>query len=87
MPLSIRNPEVDRLARELAAATGQSVTEAIRTAVVHELDRVRTSAHAEQARRVEAIMAIGQRCAALPVLDDRPEDDILGYDAQGIPTR
>ena len=29
MALSIKNPETERLARELAAATGQSVTAAV----------------------------------------------------------
>jgi plasmid stability protein len=32
-----------------------------------------------------AIMDISRHCAALPVLDARPEEDILGYDANGIP--
>jgi hypothetical protein len=30
-------------------------------------------------------MEIGRRCSALPTLDDRSEDQILGYDANGIP--
>lgn len=33
----------------------------------------------------DEIMEIGRRCAALPTLDVRPEDDILGYDAHGLP--
>ena len=28
---------------------------------------------------------IGQRCAKLPVLDERPADEILGYDGCGVP--
>ena len=32
-----------------------------------------------------AIMDISRHCAALPVLDARPEEDILGYNADGIP--
>ncbi|RKZ39724.1 MAG: hypothetical protein DRR00_33100 [Candidatus Parabeggiatoa sp. nov. 3] len=27
----------------------------------------------------QAIMEIAERCAALPILEARPEDDILGY--------
>ena len=33
----------------------------------------------------DRLMAIGQRCAALPVLDTRPEEDILGYNTYGFP--
>ncbi|MGH8997007.1 MAG: type II toxin-antitoxin system VapB family antitoxin [Acidimicrobiales bacterium] len=29
--------------------------------------------------------AIALRCAALPLLDDRPEEEILGYDEHGLP--
>lgn len=30
---------------------------------------------------------IGKRCAALPVLDARVTDEILGYDEHGLPHR
>jgi antitoxin VapB len=33
----------------------------------------------------DELNAIALRCAALPVLDDRPEDEILGYDEHGLP--
>jgi len=39
MPISIKDPETDRLARALAAATGESLTEAIRRALQDRLDR------------------------------------------------
>lgn len=32
-----------------------------------------------------AIMATSRRSSALAVRDTRPEDDILGYDNQGLP--
>ena len=32
------------------------------------------------------ILEIGQRCAALPDLDARPPDEILGYDRHGLPS-
>ncbi|MHB8254329.1 MAG: type II toxin-antitoxin system VapB family antitoxin [Acidiferrobacter sp.] len=35
--------------------------------------------------KVAAIMAISRRCAALPVQDKRSEDEILGYDQNGVP--
>ena len=39
MALSIKDPETDRLARELAKTTGESITEAIRAALRERLER------------------------------------------------
>jgi len=36
---------------------------------------------------VEDVLAIGRHCAALPALDERSDDGILGYDEHGIPSR
>ncbi len=33
----------------------------------------------------DELEAIGRECAALPVLDPRPADVILGYDRDGLP--
>jgi Rv0623-like transcription factor len=33
----------------------------------------------------EGLGAIRRRCAALPVLDTRTADEILGYDERGLP--
>jgi hypothetical protein len=33
-----------------------------------------------------AIDAIIERCKALPILDDRSDDEILGYDENGLPS-
>jgi len=35
--------------------------------------------------RAEELLEIGRRCAALPELDTRSVDDILGYDEHGVP--
>ena len=35
----------------------------------------------------DEIRVIGERCASLPVLDDRPADEILEYDEHGLPRR
>ncbi|MHB1526052.1 MAG: type II toxin-antitoxin system VapB family antitoxin [Candidatus Dormibacteria bacterium] len=83
MPLSIKDRETDRLARELAKATGESLTTAVATALSERLERVRGL------RRGQGLAAelttIARRCAALPVLDARPEEEILGYDEHGLP--
>jgi len=83
MALNIKDSETDRLARELATMTGESITTAVRTALDERLERVRGRGGPSL---VDEIAAIGRRCAALPVFDDRPADEILGYDEHGLPT-
>jgi antitoxin VapB len=36
-------------------------------------------------RLIEDVMEIGRHCAALPLLDPRRPDQILGYDKNGLP--
>lgn len=84
MALNIKDLEADRLARDLAATTGESLTTAVTVALRERLERLRGAAAATSL--TDELNAIAQRCAALPVLDDRSEDEILGYDAHGLPT-
>ncbi len=83
MPISIKDPEADRLARELSEATGESLTRAIREALRERLDRVRAGRRGR--RLVDELDDIADRCSRLPVLDDRTPDEILGYDEHGLP--
>jgi antitoxin VapB len=83
MALSIKHPEADRLARELAAATGETLTDAIINALKERLRRQRGRVRGPRLR--DEIRAIRRRCAALPILDDRRADEILGYDEHGVP--
>ncbi len=82
MALSIKDPEADRLARTLAARTGQSLTAAIVTALREELRR---TAAAQAASLADDLMEIAVRCGALPVLDPRTDDELVGYDPSGLP--
>lgn len=83
MALSIKHDEADRLARALARETGESLTEAVVTALRERLGRVRRP---RRAKRLHAeIRAIQKRVAALPVLDARAGDVILDYDEHGLP--
>lgn len=81
--LNIKDPETDRLARQLAEATGETITGAVSSAVRERLIRVR-GRHTGRALADE-LDEIGMRCASLPVLDTRPEEEILGYDDAGLP--
>lgn len=81
MALSIKNVEAERLARELAKERGTTVTGAIIGALEEALRRTRGGRVAPSIR--EAILEISDRCAALPDIDTRPTDEILGYDERG----
>lgn len=84
MAFSIKNDEADRLARELSAVTGESLTEAVLVALRERLARE------EERRRDDSISArlkrLADDVAKLPVYDDRSPDEIIGYDENGLPT-
>ena len=82
MAISIKDPETDRLARALAAATGESLTDAIRIALHDRLERV--SRRPRRSIRDE-VRRIQERLARLPVLDPRTPDEIIGYNEHGVP--
>ena len=83
MALSIKNPNTEQLAREVARETGESITEAIQKALQERLERL----HNEKRRRFvrEEIEEILKRVHALPVLDPRSPEEIIGYDEYGAP--
>jgi antitoxin VapB len=83
MALNIRNPEADRLAAELAQATGETKTEAVIQAMRDRLDRVRRERGGT--RLADELDEIARTCAGLPVRDRRTADEILGYDEHGLP--
>ena len=83
MPLNIKDPATEKFVRELAAAAGESVTTAVRRAAEERLQRVRR--HQSGRSLAAEILEIGKRCAALPDLDARTADEILGYDEHGLP--
>ncbi len=83
MAISIKDPEAERLAREVARRTGETMTGAIVTALRDRLAREQRKTHDVEAL-VEEAMAIGRHCASLPVRDPRSGDEIL-YDEHGLP--
>jgi antitoxin VapB len=83
MALSIKNDETERLARQVARETGESLTEAIQKALQERWERLK-------ARRRNQVLAVQvedllRRVDTLPTLDFRSEDEILGYDEHGMP--
>ena len=81
MAISLKDAETDRLAREVAALTGETLTEAVRKALAERLARERRR-RCDQKGLAERLTEIARHCAALPDLDTRGADEIIGYDAQ-----
>jgi len=83
--LNLKNPETERLAKELARYTGESITEAVTVAIKERLER------AERAKKREGRLAwldeLTKRTA--PLLKDLPPSDKIGdllYDKEtGLP--
>jgi len=84
MALNIKNPETEKLARELARRRGQGITEAVTEALRREIERERKRRRPEDKEKFHRdIEEIVQRVKRLPVLDDRTPDEIIGYNKHG----
>ncbi len=86
MALSIKDEETDRLVRRLARARKTSFTGAIRLAVSNELARGGPTPD-ERERFLQAVREAQEIVRRSPIDWSRSEDDILGYDENGIPTQ
>lgn len=84
MALNIKDDRTHALARRLADATGQSLTEAVRGAIEERLARVEQREKREHGSRLARLNAIALAYAALPQSDDRTPDEIVGYDEHGM---
>lgn len=84
MALSIKDPETERLARDLASRTGETITLATRRALEERLRRV--GSDARKAMLLEDLAASRRRWGQMRVLDARSADEILGYDENGLPS-
>jgi antitoxin VapB len=83
MALSLKDAETDRLAREVAKLTGESLTEAVRKALAERLERERRK-RGRTKSLAERLDEIALRCASLPTYDTRSPDEIIGYDDKGM---
>lgn len=83
MALSIKDRETELLARRLAERTGETITVATKRALEERLRR--TGSDARKAALLEDMEAMQRRLSALPVLDNRTPDEIIGYDENGVP--
>ena len=83
MALNIRNRNTEVLAATLARLTGETKTQAVTKALQDRLDRIRRQRSGRSL--AQELDAIALHCASLPILDDRSDEEILGYDERGLP--
>ena len=83
MPLSIRNPRAEQLAREVGSERGESITQAVIHALEEQLQRIRGRRLATYLFHV--ILSVSSRSRALPDQEVRSGEEILGYDNNGVP--
>ena len=82
MPLSIRNPYAEKLARQVSSITKENITQTIIKALEHRLENLKgkkTILDVEQ-----QILSISKRCSALPDLNNRIDNEILDYNENGV---
>ncbi len=63
--------------------TGETITQAVQFALKERLRKVAAMA-TDEAEYIARIKEITARVAAMPNLDTRSEDEILGYNDQGL---
>jgi antitoxin VapB len=83
MALNIRSKRAEELAETVSRLTGESKTEAVTRALDERLARLRRGR--AKRRMADELDEIARHCAQLPVRDHRTPDEILGYDAAGLP--
>lgn len=79
MTLNIKSDKADRLARELAETTGESLTLAVTTALEERLARVRKRPDA----RDPVLEAIYERARRTPPIEPGEAERIVGYNEGG----
>ena len=84
MALNIKNAMAEKLARELAQATGESLTDAVISALQSRLGAVR---RVRESGPIAADVAeIQAFVRSQPERDSRTAEQILGYDEFGLPS-
>jgi antitoxin VapB len=84
MALSIKNPRTEKLARQVARKHGETITEAITRALEERLAKTQTPRPADVERRRAKLYALMEESQKIPKDYSLTEDEILGYDENGL---
>jgi antitoxin VapB len=79
----IKDPYTDRVIRELASRTGETMTDAVKIAAEERLARLSPKAGRIDMEKLEKLLS---EIRAYRVDDPRTNDEIIGYDENGLPT-
>lgn len=82
----VEHPDINTLAIELTKYTGETIEQAVATALRERLDRERTNQQRTESLS-DRLLRIGRECAALPILDQRSTEEILAYNDIGAPAQ
>ena len=82
MAISIRNPKVERLARQISRQKGGTMTDIIVEALEYRL----SAQEKNQVSQLAVLEKLAAECLTLPDLDTRSADEILGYGKNGALT-
>ena len=81
MAVPIKDQETERMIRQLAERTGETITDAVKGAVAEKL--ARTLSEEEIAERRKRLRELIAECDAIPTVDHRSADEILGFNEKG----
>jgi len=82
MAILIKDHEADQMIRTLAERTGESITDAVKQAVRERLKRMPLTED-EIAARKRKLAKLYAEWDAVPVVDNRTIDEIIGYNEFG----
>lgn len=84
MAILIKDPETDRIVRELAARTGRTITDAVKTAAERELAGLPPRKERIDMEKLERTLA---EIRSYPRVNEHlTDDEIIGYDENGLPS-
>jgi antitoxin VapB len=83
------DPDTERLANKLAEATGKPLPTIVKEAIAAKAEAAGVSLRGRKRLSgqdlIDRMTAISDGCAALPVLDPRSPEEMIGYDEFGVP--
>jgi antitoxin VapB len=86
MGVIVKNPTTEAKIRKLAARTGETLTEAIDHAVEERLERLGPAKRKGRVDRKRLAAALAYFDSLPKINEHLTDDEIIGYDENGVPT-